>query len=202
MPRGPAQSVPQQLLSATNPLGSHWDELPGRVRLHLPRVRPRSLLLFAPFLDYNGPCLAASTRRYYTDAAAQNAQLVGYGAPKPSETSNEEPLIKGRMRTFPTMHPSLGSVPNAIATGCPAIVHCQMESSEWKTTTQATIDLKEPTIRKRREGKATVDALFGAGDLYTVPIETYVPPANAPPTVVRDQRVFKHMGTLTRSGRW
>ena len=47
-----------------------------------------------------------------------------------------------------------------------------------------------------------VAALFGAGDLYAVPIETYVPPANAPRTIVRDQRVFKHMGTLTRNGSW
>ena len=27
-------------------------------------------------------------------------------------------------------------------------------------------------------------------------------PPNAPPTIYRDQRVFKHMGTLTRSGKW
>ena len=53
-----------------------------------------------------------------------------------------------------------------------------------------------------REGKAMAPALFGAGDLYTPPVEVYVPPVGAPPTIVRDQRVFKHMGTLSRAGHW
>ena len=131
-------------------------------------------------------------------------QLTGYGAPKPSETSNEEPLIKGHMRTFPESHPSFGSVkPTSWGIGgCPAIVHPTMDSSMWKSNTQASMWLKEPTIKNRKEGKATASALFGTADLYIPPFESYVPPVGAPPTISRDQRVFKHMGTLTRSGKW
>ena len=54
----------------------------------------------------------------------------------------------------------------------------------------------------RREGKRSAPALFGAGELYIEPIDTYVAPPGAPPTIYRDQRVFKHMGTLTRAGQW
>lgn len=136
------------------------------------------------------------------NSAALTPQLHGGGAPRPTPTSNEEPLIKGHMRTFPTMHPSLGSVKNVVATGCPAIVHSQMESSQWKSTYEATINNKEPTVAKRREGKRMAAPLFGAGDLYTEPPDTYVAPPGAPPTIYRDQRVFKHMGTLTRAGKW
>jgi hypothetical protein len=53
-----------------------------------------------------------------------------------------------------------------------------------------------------REGKRSAPALFGAGELYIEPIDTYVAPPGAPPTIYRDQRVFKHMGTLTRAGHW
>ena len=106
------------------------------------------------------------------------------------------------MRKYPDDHPSFGSVKNIVATGCPAIVHSQMDSRQWKSTYQATISNKEPTMPKRREGKQMAPALFGAGDLYFEPVETYTPPPNAPPTIFRDQRVFKHMGTLTRSGQW
>ena len=100
------------------------------------------------------------------------------------------------------MHPSLPSVPNIVATGCPAIVFSQMSSEQWKSTTRATIDNREPTVKKGREGKACPNALFGVSELYTEPIEVYVAPKDAPPTIYRDQRVFKHMGTLTRSGKW
>jgi hypothetical protein len=93
---------------------------------------------------------AASTRRYYTDHPSVTHQLHGGGAPKPTPTSNEEALIKEKMRTFPDQHPSLGSVANAIATGCPAIVHNQMDSSQWKSTYQATINESQPTLPKRR----------------------------------------------------
>jgi len=172
MGKAPGIRVPEQLVTQTNPLGSHWDELPP------------------------------STRRYFHDAAALTPQLMGYGAPKPTPTSNEQALIAEKMRTFPDQHPSLGSVRNAIATGCPAIVFNQMDSSQWKSTTQATISEREPTIKRRKEGKAMAPALFGAGDLYTPPVEVYVPPVGAPPTIVRDQRVFKHMGTLSRAGHW
>mmetsp|Transcript_6518 Transcript_6518/g.13482 ORF Transcript_6518/g.13482 Transcript_6518/m.13482 type:complete len:173 (-) Transcript_6518:341-859(-) len=169
---GDAIRVPDMLVTQTNPLGRHWDELPP------------------------------STRRFFHDAAALTPQLQGYGAPRPTPTSNEMPLINGSMRTFPDSHPSLGSVPNAVATGCPAIVYNQMDSSQWKSTSQATISEKEPTIKRRKEGKAMAPALFGAGDLYTPPVEVYMAPPGAPPTIIRDQRVFKHMGTLTRAGHW
>lgn len=129
------------------------------------------------------------------------AQLTGYGAPRPSETSNEEALIKEKMRTFPDNHPSFSSV-KGVAMGVPAIVYSQSDSSSWQSTTRSTIDLKEPTIKNRKEGKKQVDALFGQSELCTPPIESYVAPLGAPPTACRDQRVFKHMGTLTRSGRW
>jgi len=154
------------------PEGSHWDELP------------------------------ASTRRFEVDSFLTPLQLMGGGAPKPTPTANEEALIKEKMRTFPDQHPSLGSVKNLVATGCPGLVHSQMSSANWKSTFQATISNKEPTMPKRREGKRMAPALFGAGDLYTEPVEVYVAPSNAPPTIYRDQRVFKHMGTLTKAGHW
>ena len=47
-----------------------------------------------------------------------------------------------------------------------------------------------------------VEALYGAQDLYVPPRETFVEPKGAMPTVVRDMRVFKHMGTLTKAGEW
>ena len=101
------------------------------------------------------------------------------------------------------MHPSLPSVKTVLNPGgAPAIVHSQMSSEQWKSTTRATIDNREPTVKKGREGKACPNALFGAGELYTEPVECYVAPPNAPPTIYRDQRVFKHMGTLTRAGKW
>jgi len=173
MPRQPGISVPPQLVGE-QPLGRHWDELPP------------------------------STRRFYAAGShpAKTDQLTGGGAPCPTPTSNEEPLIQGTMRTFPTQHPSFGSVKNVIATGCPAIVHSQMDSSQWKSTTQATIHNREPTAPKRREGKAQVPALFGTDQLYFEPVDTYVAPPGAPPTIYRDQRVFKHMGTLSRAGNW
>ena len=146
--------------------------------------------------------LAAQSKRYYTEHPSITPQLVGYGAPRPSEASNEEPLIKGRMRTYPDQHPSLGSVPNTVANGCPAIVHKTSDSSMWKSTTRSTIDLKEPTLKNRKEGKAQPSALAGQSELYTPPLASYVAPPGAPDTIYRDQRVSKHMGTLTRSGRW
>ena len=146
---------------------------------------------------------AASTRRFYKNHPGVTPQLAGYGAPRPSDTSNEEPLIQGTMRTFPDQHPSFASVKSASgATGVPAIIYNQMDSSAWKTTTQATIDLREPTIPRRKEGKAQPTALLGAEGLPVAPIECYVAPPDAPPTIYRDQRVFKHMGTLTRAGNW
>jgi hypothetical protein len=184
---------------------------------------------------------AASTRRDVKPLTG--LQLTGGAAPCPTLTSNEDPLIKKKMRTFPEQHPSLSSVKQAVATGCPALVHNQMSSANWKSTCQATIGNQEPTEPKRREGKRMTPALFGSGDLFVEPIEMYVAPSNAPPTsapqptpqsrttdadpsplprrrarrvahkhaahaacarctVYRDQRVFKHMGTLTRSGHW
>ncbi len=143
-----------------------------------------------------------SRRRDFHDAKAQTPQLAGYGAPRPAENSNEVPLIKGHMRCFPDQHPSLGSVTNAVATGCPAIVHKQMDSDQWKSTYQATINEHQPTFHKRREGKRMAPALFGSDDLYMPPRKSLGVPSEAPPTYVRDSRVFKHMGTLTRSGNW
>lgn len=197
----------------------------------------------APVCDVYSLC-AASTRRYYTHHPSITPQLTGASAPKPSATSNEDPLINGRMRTFPSQHPSLGSVKNAVATGCPAIVHSQMSSDLWKSTHQATICNREQTAGKRPEGKRMAPALYGTGELYVEPVECYVAPAGAPPTIYvsartrmrsrtnvgssvfslapflapaftvaervcsirllsptqRDQRVYKHMGTLTRAG--
>ena len=173
MKRSTAIAFPKEdLLTDLNPLGRHWDELP------------------------------ASTRRFYHDAQAVQPQLTGQGAPRPAPDSNEVPLIKGHMRTFPDQHPSFGSVKNAVATGCPAIVHKQMDSDQWKSTYQATINDRHPTFHKRREGKRMAPALFGSGDLYAPPRPSYTLPQDAPPTVIRDMRVFKHMGTLTRSGQW
>ena len=173
MPPVDASSSLKALLTETNPIGRHWDEL-----------------------------MPPSVRTDFPGHPSKTKQLEGYGAPKPTATSAEVPLIDGTMRTFPDQHPSLGSVRNATATGCPAIVHKQMDSHQWKTTYQATIDDKEPTFKKGPEGKRMAPALFGAEDLYVPPRETYVAPAGAPPTIVRDQRVFKHMGTLTRVGAW
>ena len=106
------------------------------------------------------------------------------------------------MRTYPDKHPGLSSVRNAAATGCPAIVHSQMDSDQWKSTTQATINEHQPTFRKGREGKKVCSALYGESELYTAPRPRFVEPPGAPPTVVRDMRVFKHMGTLSKSGHW
>ena len=128
------------------------------------------------------------------DGQSPTAPLVG--------AAEESQMLLVKMRTFPTMHPSLGSVKNQTATGCPAIVFNQMSSDMWKSTTKAEIWEKNPTLPKRKEGKATPSALFGTADLYVPPVETYVAPPNAPPTIYRDQRVYKHMGTLSRLGTW
>jgi len=55
------------------------------------------------------------------------------------------------MRMFPNQHPSLGSVRNTgIGLGCPAIIFDQMSSDQWKTTTRAQIDERQPTFKKGR----------------------------------------------------
>ncbi|KAL1510683.1 hypothetical protein AB1Y20_006979 [Prymnesium parvum] len=131
-----------------------------------------------------------------------DSQLCGFGAPRPTEVAKEVPLIEGRMKMFPGKHSSVGSVKEAVATGCPAIVHMQMDSDQWMSTYRATIDERQPTFRKGREGKKMVDALFGAKELYRPPREVYVEPKGAPPTAVRDMRVYKHMGTLSKAGQW
>jgi len=164
-------------------------------------VPPSHITFSNPYGSFNDEVVPQS-KRYYSSHPSTTSQLTGYGAPRPSETSNEEPLIKGHMRTFPDNHPSFGSVKNATALGCPAIVYAQQDSTMWQSTTRSTIDLKNPTIKNRKEGKKTVDALFGASDLYTPPLETYVAPPGAPPTIYGDQRIFKHMGTLSRKGTW
>lgn len=166
----------RSLCTDKNPLGWHWDEHPA------PSIRTFKA-------GPGGP-------------PGLDAQLEGFGAPKPTARANEVPLIEGTMKTFPDQHPSLGSVKNAVATGCPAIVHKQMDSDQWKSTYQATIDEHQTTFRKGREGKKMVEALYGAQDLYTPPREVFVEPKGAMPTVVRDMRVYKHMGTLTREGQW
>eukprot|EP00322_Chrysochromulina_rotalis_P020817 CAMPEP_0115854728 /NCGR_PEP_ID=MMETSP0287-20121206/14176_1 /TAXON_ID=412157 /ORGANISM="Chrysochromulina rotalis, Strain UIO044" /LENGTH=179 /DNA_ID=CAMNT_0003308859 /DNA_START=26 /DNA_END=565 /DNA_ORIENTATION=+ len=163
--------VAPRLLTDDNPLGSFSDEIPMQ------------------------------TRRYYKTHPSTTSQLTGFGAPMPSETSNEDPLIQGRMRTFPDNHPSFGSV-KSVAMGCPAIKFSQQDSSMWKSNTQSSMWDKEPTIKSRKEGKKVVAPFFGSGDMYTPPIESYVIPSGAPPTMQRDQRVFKHVGTLSRSGKW
>ena len=129
-------------------------------------------------------------------------QLEGYGAPRPTPTSAEDPLIQGRMKTFPDQHPSLGSVRTAKALGCPALIFDQMTSDQWKSTHQATICERQPTFKKGREGKKVVPALAAAGELLVPPRETLVIPRGAPPTYARDLTIMKHMGTLTSSGRW
>jgi len=77
-------------------------------------------------------------------------QLEGFGAPKPTPTSAEDPLIQGRMKTFPDQHPSLGSVRNNQGLGCPALVHSQMTSDQWKSSYQAQICERQPTFKKGR----------------------------------------------------
>ena len=86
--------------------------------------------------------------------------------------------------------------------GCPAIVHTQLTSDMWKSTYQATIDEKTPTIKGRPEGKRVPPPLIGSEFLYFEPREELVVPPGAPPTFSRDQRLFKHVGSLTRQGRW
>ena len=100
------------------------------------------------------------------------------------------------------MRDSRATADASVATGCVGIIYSQMDSSQWKSTTRATIDLKEPTIKNRKEGKAQPKALIGSEDLCDAPREVYVAPPDAPPTIYRDQRVSKHMGTLTRAGKW
>ena len=52
---------------------------------------------------------------------------------------------------FPDVHPSKGSVPNmGIGLGCPAIIFDQMSSDQWKSTTRAQIDERQPTFKKGR----------------------------------------------------
>jgi len=175
-PRPEPSAGLKALCTETNPLGMHWDEQPA------PSIRTFKA-------GPGGP-------------PGLDRQLEGYGAPTPTIRSNEVPLIEGRMKTFPDQHPSLGSVRGAVATGCPGLVHMQMDSDQWKSTYQATIDEHQPTFRKGREGKKMADALYGAQDLYQPPREVFVEPKGAMPTVVRDMRVFKHMGTLTKAGQW
>ena len=112
-------------------------------------------------------------------------QLGGFGAPKPTETSAEDPLIQGSMRTFPDNHPSFGSVRNQTAMGCPAIIYDQMGSDQWKTTYQATINNREPTLARSkekqsgipgREGKKQVPALAAADELLVPPRPVLVIP--------------------------
>lgn len=129
-------------------------------------------------------------------------QLEGFGAPKPTPTSAEDPLIQGRMKTFPDQHPSLASVRNAQGLGCPALVHSQMTSDQWKSSYQAQICERQPTFKQGRTGKKMVPALAAAGELLIPPRETMVIPEGAPSTYARDIAVMKHMGTLTRAGRW
>ena len=102
----------------------------------------------------------------------------------------------------PDSHPSFGSVRNQTSMGCPAIVHTQLTSDMWKSTYQATIDEKTPTIKGRPEGKRVPPPLIGSEFLYFEPREELVVPPGAPPTFSRDQRLFKHVGSLTRQGRW
>ena len=55
------------------------------------------------------------------------------------------------MRMFPNQHPSLSSVRNTgIGLGCPAIIFDQMSSDQWKSTTRAQIDERQPTFKKGR----------------------------------------------------
>jgi len=177
---------------------------PLRIALSAPAAR----CLHSPSRAPRVTPVAAQARRYYKSHPSTTGQLTAgqfggaIGYPRPSVTSNEDPLIKEKMRTFPDNHPSFGSVPNLKAMGAPALVFTQGDSTQWESTTRATIDLHKPTLKNRKEGKASVEALFGAGDLYTVPIDSYVAPVGAPPTISRDQRVFKHMGTLSRLGKW
>ena len=71
--------------------------------------------------------------------------------------------------------------------GCPAIVH-QLTSDMWKSTYQATIDEKTPTIKGRPE-EARAAAAHRLEFLYFEPREELVVPPGAPPAS-RDQRLF------------
>jgi len=175
-PRPEPSASLKNLCTTRNPIGMYWDEQPA------PSIRTFKA-------GPGGP-------------PGLDKQLEGYGAPKPTDRSNEVPLIEGTMKTFPDQHPSLGSVQGTVGTGCPGLVHKQMDSDQWKSTYQATIDEHQPTFRKGREGKKMANALYGAQDLYQPPRDVFVEPKGAMPTVVRDMRVFKHMGTLTKAGQW
>ena len=165
-------SSSSHLITELNPLGRFWDEMP------------------------------ASQKRQFHGHPSLTSQLGGFGAPAPTPESNEDPLIKEKMKTFPDSHPSFGSVRNQTSMGCPAIVHTQLTSDMWKSTYQATIDEKTPTIKGRPEGKRVPPPLIGSEFLYFEPREELVVPPGAPPTFSRDQRLFKHVGSLTRQGRW
>ena len=102
------------------------------------------------------PLLPGSMKKDFNGHPSITPQLEGYGAPKPSATSNEDPLIAGRMRTFPDNHPSLGSVRNAKSLGCPALIFNQMTSDQWKSTTQAQIGERQPTFKKGRREALTL----------------------------------------------
>ena len=93
---------------------------------------------------------AGSMRKDFHGHPSITPQLEGFGAPKPTPTSAEDPLIQGRMKTFPDMHPSLGSVRNHQGLGCPALVHSQMTSDQWKSSYQAQICERQPTFKKGR----------------------------------------------------
>ena len=172
MPHTVSESL-RKLCHDDNPLGMYWDELPGSMKK-----------------DFNGhPSITA--------------QLGGYGAPRPTPESNEDPLIEGRMRMFPNQHPSLGSVRNTgIGLGCPAIIFDQMSSDQWKTTTRAQIDERQPTFKKGREGKKQVPDISAQAGLLVPPREVLVISAKEKDTYARDLMISKHMSNLTKVGRW
>ena len=114
------------------------------------------------------PLLPGSMKKDFNGHPSITPQLEGYGAPKPSATSNEDPLIAGRMRTFPDNHPSLGSVRNAKSLGCPALIFNQMTSDQWKSTTQAQIGERQPTFMRIPCSKGFA-APCGGGTLLAAP---------------------------------
>lgn len=155
-----------------------------------------------------------ATHSHGTGHPAVTAQLEGYGAPRPTPTSHEEPLIAERMRTYPDLHPSVPSVKQQVAMGCPALVYDQLGSDQWVTTKQWTIDQRQRTLSRSetkmsglagREGKKSVTALL-VSDALVMPRETLVLPeplAKRPlQTGARDLAVAKHLSTLAASGKW
>ena len=101
------------------------------------------------------------------------------------------------------MHPSIGSVPNmGIGLGCPAIIFDQMSSDQWKSTTRAQIDERQPTFKKGREGKKNVPDISAQAGLLVPPREVLVIPPKEKTTYARDLMITKHMSHLTKAGRW